>query len=182
MIRQTFYSVFSKPQYAALAIAVAFGVFAVATWIPNIPLISAVLLTPDSNLFTKLQFLSSLLGSITTNFSVVSMFSTVLISVLFGLQVSLLTYYVRKVKSGLRGMGGAGGAGVGGLVSGMLGVGCAACGTFVLTSVLVLFGASGLLALLPFKGEEFGFLGIGLLLYSLNSLTQKINEPLVCRI
>ena len=41
-------------------------------------------------------------------------------------------------------------------------------------------GAGGLLTFLPFGGEEFGFLGIGLLLYSIWLLLKKLEAPDVC--
>ena len=75
-----------------------------------------------------------------------------------------------------------GAAGIGGLVSGVFGIGCAACGTFILTPLLALFGATGLFSLLPFGGEEFGFIGVGLLVYSIYAVTKKINSPMVCDI
>jgi len=53
-------------------------------------------------------------------------------------------------------------------------------GTFVLSSVLALVGAGGILAYLPFNGVEFGFIGMGLLLYSAYAIIRKIQAPLVC--
>jgi hypothetical protein len=41
-------------------------------------------------------------------------------------------------------------------------------------------GATGLLALLPFDGQEFGLLGVGILGFSIFLAAKKINEPLVC--
>jgi hypothetical protein len=45
---------------------------------------------------------------------------------------------------------------------------------------LLLFGAGGLLALLPFHGAEFGVLGVILLGFSMQQLAKRINDPLVC--
>ena len=86
------------------------------------------------------------------------------------------------MRTGSPNVKGVGVAGIGGLVSGVFGIGCAACGTFIFTSVLALFGVGGILAYLPFGGEEFGFLGVALLVYSVYSLTKKITDPLVCPI
>jgi len=68
----------------------------------------------------------------------------------------------------------------GACASGLFGVGCAACGTFVLSPVLSFVGASGLIALLPFGGEEFGALGVAMLAFSLVLTARKIGEPLAC--
>ena len=73
-----------------------------------------------------------------------------------------------------------GASGIGGLISGFFGIGCAACGTFLLSSILILLGTGGLLAWLPFRGEEFGLLGVGLLLYANHMIVKKIQAPLVC--
>ena len=87
-----------------------------------------------------------------------------------------------RAKQASAGVGGASAVSIGGVVSGVLGIGCAACGTFVLTSVLALVGAGGLVTLLPLAGQEFGFLGAGLLLVANYLLLKKLSQPLVCPI
>tara|TARA_Y100000310_G_scaffold111677_1_gene110078 strand:- start:1888 stop:2124 length:237 start_codon:yes stop_codon:yes gene_type:complete len=72
------------------------------------------------------------------------------------------------------------GTGIGGFISGIFGIGCATCGSFIITPLLALIGAGGFLTLLPFGGEEFGFLGVGLLGFSVMSVAKKINQPSTC--
>src|SRR3546814_17586283 len=67
-------------------------------------------------------------------------------------------------------------ASFGGLATGLFGVGCAACGTFVLSPALTLVGISGLIAQLPFGGEGFGVLGVGMLGLSLVLPERRIAE------
>jgi amino acid transporter len=62
----------------------------------------------------------------------------------------------------------------------LLGVGCAACGGVLLSSILNIAGATTLLVALPYGGSEFLVLAIALLLYSVTSISKKINAPLVC--
>lgn len=174
--------VFSKRNYLALAIVISFIVFTLAVWLANFGLIMVIFGTETASVMTKVSFLWSLYGSITTNFTIVSAVYTVMISVLFGVQIALLTYYVRKVRGGVQNIKTAGATSIGGLVSGIFGIGCAACGTFILTSVLALFGATGLLTFLPWGGEEFGIIGVALLLYSIVLLVMKITGPVVCDI
>lgn len=176
-------TVLRKPKYLLTAITVAVLVFTFAIWLPNFSLLSQVL-HPDSagSITEKANFLWSLYGSIGTNFSLVSATYTIAIAILFGVNISLLAYYIARMRGGVRRVGSTSAAGIGGLVSGIFGIGCAACGTFILTSVLAVFGATGFLAFLPFGGEEFGFLGVLLLIYSIYILTKKINDPLVCDI
>lgn len=175
-------TVFAKPVYIFTAIFIAWAVFTFAVLLPNMQLIAVVLFSDTASAIEKVNFLFSLYGSIGTNFTLVSASATVVIAVLFGINVTLLLYYIRKVRGSASSVRSTGVAGISGLISGVFGIGCAACGTFVLTSVLALIGVGGLVAYLPFKGVEFGFIGIGLLLYSTYSLIRKINSPLVCRI
>src|SRR3546814_5312489 len=95
----------------------------------------------------------------------------------------MITYQFRLRRQLVRQTGQAGAAAsFGGLAAGLFGVGCAACGTFVLSPALTLLGISGLIALLPFGGEEFGVLGVGMLGLSLALTARRIAEPVVCSI
>ncbi len=171
-----------KPAYLLIAVLVAGVVFTLAVWLPNIRLISMVLFSDTASVLDKVYFLTSLYGSIGTNFTTVSASYTIAIVALFGINSALLTYYIRKMRGGMRGLSSTGAAGIGGLVSGVFGIGCATCGTFIITSALALFGATGFLAFLPLRGGEFGFVGVGLLMYSVYAVTRKIDEPMVCEI
>lgn len=92
----------------------------------------------------------------------------------------MMIYFLKnKIKEEKRRVGGA--SGIVGLVSGVIGVGCAACGSFLITS-LSLVGATGLLTFLPLEGGEFGIIGIALLGYAVYQLAQKIINPLICNI
>ena len=177
-----FRTVFPRAAYVLLTLTITWVVFTSAVWLPNSRLIGVVLLSGTASVSEKFGFLMSLYGSIGTNFTPVSASYTILIAVLFGINFSLFVYYIRRVRSGARRLKSTGAASLGGLVSGVFGIGCAACGTFILTSVLTLFGVSGIIVYLPLGGEEFGFLGVGLLLYSLHGLREKIDEPLLCRV
>ena len=72
--------------------------------------------------------------------------------------------------------------GVLGIISGILGVGCAACGAFLLTSVLSTFGVAEIISYLPLGGGEFGIIGIILLIVSIHLTAKKIVSPQVCSI
>lgn len=172
--------VFSKPRYITIAVLVTVIVFVFVVWFPNLRLIKEIIFNSGVSSISKISFLFSLFGSIKTNFSVISSIIAIIIAIMFGLNISLITYYIKtrqviKSKSGTH-------LSIGGLISGILGIGCASCGTFLLTPILSLFGASGFLTFLPFGGEEFGLIGIGLLLYSSYVTLKKIPEPLVCEV
>ncbi len=177
---KTLMSILVKPRYALLAIFVSIIVFTVAVWLPNLGLIYIVL--QKATIPEVMSLLWSLYGGIGTNFSLLSASYTTAIAVLFGVNISLLVYYVRRVRRGVGGAGSVSAVGAGGFISGIFGIGCAVCGTFLLTSLLALFGATGILVFLPFGGEEFGILGVILLLSSIFLLLRKIRDPLVCDI
>lgn len=171
--------IFQRPAYVLLVLLVGGGTFAFATWLPNLSLIVEIMGHPDATLAQKIELPLSLLGSITTNFSTLSATYTILISILFGVYITLLVYFLRNRITLVRESGVA--TGTLGIVSGLLGVGCAACGSLILTSVLSLVGASGVLAFLPLRGAEFGILGVLLLSWSTYVIAKHIVDPLVCK-
>lgn len=176
-IYQAFRHVFGSPRYAALALATALAVFVFATWLPNLGLIWEIGASSSVRLSDKIQILASLVGSITTNFTLFSALSLVAVALLFGANVAMIAYGVAlRRQFGQTGVT----ASVGGLAAGLTGVGCAACGTFLLAPMLAAAGATGFLAMLPFGGEEFSAAGIVLLCSSLFWTGKRLAAPLVC--
>ncbi len=180
MIYQALQKVFRKPIYMLLALMTSFVVFAFATWLPNIRLIMNVVGTSDIPFSQKLELPVTLLGSITTNFTLLAASYTIAIAILFGINLAMVIYYLRRRISETKQSGIA--TGFLGITSGILGMGCAACGSFLLTNILAFFGASGVLAFLPLAGEEFGILGVILLLVSVYLTAKQIENPAVCKI
>lgn len=88
--------------------------------------------------------------------------SLVVIALLTGVNVALLTYHVREYDLSASGGGGS----AFGVAIGVLGAGCAACGSTLLLGILTLVGAGGILSVLPYHGLEFTFLAIPVLLLS----------------
>ena len=163
-----------------LALCIAVVIFTFAIWLPNISLVVTIVTSDTLSWHEKLSFVWSLYGGISTNFSIVSATYTVVIALLTGVNLALLIYYVQKVKGSVRNMKDSSIASLGGIISGVFGVGCASCGTFIVASVLALFGAVGVLSILPFGGEEFGILGVLLLGYATYTIAKKIYTPFVC--
>ena len=172
--------VFVVPRYVVLALVVCAATFAFAVWLPNLTLLSHILGDPGAPLFFKLRIPLSFLGSIGTNFTLLSASYVILISAFSGINVAITAYYLSRRISAARNA--SIGLGVGGMVSSVLGIGCAACGSVVFTGLLSIAGVSGALVLLPLRGGEFGILGIRLLGISIAMLAKKVSDPLVCRI
>lgn len=168
--------VFSKFGYVVLAGVISMAAFAFSVWLPNLRLVKLITFNPDTSLFYKLDFLTGLLSGITTNFTFFSAFYTITVAMLFGINLAMIVYYLRSRREIIQ--KGTCAATVGGLMSGLFGVGCAACGSLFLSSTLSFFGAGAALAVLPLGGQEFGILSIGLLIVSTFFISRKINQKI----
>lgn len=90
------------------------------------------------------------------------------ISLLVGINIGMLVYHVREHELGAsEGTGSAAGVALG-----ILGAGCAACGSAILGGVLTLAGAGAVLTLLPLHGLEFTLLAFLAVLLSLFWIAQ----------
>lgn len=172
--------VYSRPVYVLITFLVAALTLSVLLLFPNRAVLIGVLASPVVSMVSKTAFFLTLYGSLVTNFTVISAVSTVLISFMFGVNAALLTYYVKRAKRLGKADRTLTFTGFGGFVSGVFGIGCAACGTIILTGIAKLIGIAGLLTLLPLHGAEFGIVGVALLGYTAYSLAQRINDPLLC--
>jgi hypothetical protein len=171
--------VFARPSYAALAGALAVLAFLWAVWFPNFGLIAEVFSAPDAPLTAKLGIALSLLGGIGTNFSPLSAGYTIAIAVLFGMTAAMIAYLLKQRRAGPAGQTIAIGSGA--VASGVLGIGCAACGSLILGAVIPSVGAAGaLVAALPLQGEEFGILSVVLLFVSLLLVSKNIAQTGAC--
>lgn len=98
-------------------------------------------------------------------------------SFLGGINIALAYTYIKVrgeivVKSGLY-------SGIG-LFFAFLGIGCAACGTAFLSVLLGFFGFSTMLNVLPYEGQEIGYVGLIFLCIATYSLSHKVMAPNVC--
>ena len=170
--------VFAYPPYIALAGVLAIVAFLLAVWFPNLGLIGEVFSSSSAPLATKLGIALSLLGGIGTNFSPLSAGYTIAIAVLFGISAAMIVYLLKQKRVAAAGQTIA--VGSGGVASGVVGIGCAACGSLILGAALPSLGAAGALAVLPLNGGEFGILGVVLLFISLLLISKRISAPLIC--
>lgn len=180
MVCQVLGRVFRHVRYIMGAAGVAFTVLSAALLLPNADVILQVFSSGAVSLSLKFSFLFGLYGSLATNFTLFSGLYLVLVAVLFGINIGLLTFYIRRRQVKSRNTT-APLASLGGIVSAALGIGCAACGSVILTAVLSIFGAGGLLVFLPLHGIEFQFIGILMLCFSIYYLIKRINDPLICK-
>ena len=176
-VRAAFREVFVRPSYVALASGLAVVALLLAIWLPNLSLLAQVFSDAGISLDAKLGIALSLLAGIATNFNLLSASYTVAIAVLLGVDVALITYLMKQ-KRATAGKNVA--LSTSGLASGIVGIGCAACGSLILGGVLPSLGVAGALAALPLNGEEFGLLAVALLFASLILVARSIAEPAGC--
>lgn len=172
----TIAKVLTNPKYLTLSVLVTLIVIAFAAWLPNLHLITKTMTSSAMTLWQKTNLLTGLLGSLQTNFTPLSRAVTFISAGLAGIQVSLLVYYLKQTARIQQSMG----MSAVGVTASMLGVGCASCGSVVLTSLIGFGSATAVLGFLPFRGQEFGLLGIAILLFAIHITIKKINDPLVC--
>ncbi len=170
-------NIFTNARSALVALGVATLVFVLALWFPNLRLLLSVWTDTSVSFGDKLALPASLLPSIMTNFTLLSASYTIAIALLAGINVALMLHLMRT-----RRLSGGSGAliSVSGMFAGTLGMGCAACGSLILTSIVGTAGGISVLTLLPLGGSEFGMLSVALLGYSTYLLAKQITKPLVC--
>ena len=172
--------VFRDPRYLILAAMVGLTAFAFSVWFPNLGLMGEIFMNSNTPLSSKIQFAVNLLGGIRTNFSVLSASYTIAIAALFGINITMIVYYLKKKRAVLQRTELA--TSFGAALAGIFGVGCAACGSFLLSATLSAIGATGALALLPLRGGEFGILSVILLTIAIYLIARKINDPTICKV
>ena len=180
MIARALAQVFSRGWYVLLAAIVALATFVLTTWLGNLGLVWQITTSEGLRLADKARILLALTGSIGTNFTIFSAATTIAIAILFGLNAALMIYGFRERRMVRQSGAAVSAANIGGLVSGLFGIGCAACGSFVLGPGLTYLGAATLVTLLPFGGEEFGGVGVGMLVLSIILQAKKIGQPAIC--
>ena len=177
MIIKAFKAVFGDWKYVLLASLITLGILVFATWATNLKLLFSLLTAPSVPLTEKIMLPFDDFGSLISGVSPRSSFYTIASALLTGINVSLITYYIRRERRISRAGATAGSLG---LVSGILGVGCAACGSLIVMSAFGTAVGASIIAFLPLHGEEFGIAGVLLLGISAYVSAKQIAKPLVC--
>ncbi len=163
-----------------VGVSVFLFVLTVVVVLPNAKLLALVWFDDAVTLATKGGLLISLYGSLLSNQTWVSGSIALITAFLAGLNAALLTLYIRTTGKGVK-VTHISAASVGGIVAGLFGIGCAGCGSIILTSVLATAGATAILSL-PFDGVEIGIVGIVLLVYATKKLVAEIKKGNVCNV
>lgn len=167
---------FRRPWYISLSGMVSCTVISVLILLPNFPLLKVTLVSDYFSYSEKFLMLVRSFGAFETNFTRFSQVTTILVSILIGLQVSLLVMYVRKrtqIKKSI-------GASTVGTIVSLLGVGCTACGSVILSSIFGISAVTAVLGWLPFNGTEITIVGLLMLIWSVWYTAYKCSVPVSC--
>lgn len=169
-----------RPRYALLMVASSFTFWLLNLYIPNRQSIHLFLGLDTLTFFKRWGIVKGIIANYISNLGPAPIFQSLLISILFGLNLSLVAYLLVRRKTLIRDASSAA-SGILGSVSALLGIGCSACGSVLLTTSFSIFGGVGLVSLLPFKGKEFFYFSFILLTLSIYMIAKKMTEPLVCK-
>lgn len=179
MLINVFKEVFRNRGYVFLTTIVALIFILFAILLPNIPLLFQLLQGINAPLL-KAEILFNLLAGIQTNFTPANRIFTFIIAIFFGIYISLFVFFWKRRKKMIAQTRTK--TGFIGLVNGMLGVGCASCGSFLLSTIFSTAGAVGIITLLPLKGVEFAILSVVLLSFSIYTLSKNIVNAGLCKV
>lgn len=171
-------TVFRHPTYTIVAILVALFLLLLAIWLPNLTFLRHVADSDTYSLSAKLNIYWTSIGFLKTNFTVLTRTFTIIVVALSGINIAMLTFYIRnRIK-----LEKAAGIGIVGTAAGLLGVGCTSCGSVILSSIIGIGASNSFLGFFPLKGAEFGILGTIIILFSIYLIAHKIKNPNLCKI
>ena len=164
--------ILERKRYFIFTVSVFTILLFLTIWIPNFPLLKTILLSPRLSILEKLNFLKNSLLTLETSFTPASRILTIVFLLLLSLTLSLTVFYFSRRTDDLSSLG----SSLPATIIGIIGVGCASCGSFLLP----LLGLTAALGFLPLKGLEFSLASILLLLFSLDRLLTIINQKNLC--
>lgn len=172
--------VFGRVGYVAFALGVGTAAFLSMTWIGALGLVSQILADDGLPLPERFRIVGKLLALSLADLGISNSLYILLVSLLLGVNVSLLAFYLRMYRSSPSSTTIS--AGLMGSVAAFFGFGCAACGSVFLLSLTATLGGSSLLVALPYQGMELSVVGMLFLVISAYLLARAINKPPVCPI
>lgn len=127
--------------------------------------------------FARFSLAARTLFDVTSTFTTSTLLVALLGSLMGGINLSMAYTYMRLRGDVIVGSGLYSGIG---LFFAFLGIGCAACGTALLSVILGFFGFTAMLQVLPYQGQEIGYIGLIILCIATYALAQKVSAPNVC--
>ncbi len=170
-------SVYKNPKFLFLNLGLFLLLLLFIIWLPNLGFILRRLFLSDLSFSDRIDFFLSTLGALQTNFTFASRIFSLLVILFFSVNLTMFIFYLQEAWSFQRETS----SSLLGAILGLVGVGCASCGSVILSSVFGFTIAAGILTFLPFKGLEFSFVSLIFLGISILWLAKKINKGIACK-
>ncbi len=175
-LRDALKETFSDPKGWAAAVSGSLFVILLAMLLPSSHLLKFVLGERQFSAWLKLMTAFQVFWNGRIVFVHEGGWLTLVMAGLFGLNAAMIAHYMRRQVRLNR----TAGASAVGVLIGLLGVGCASCGSVFLSSLLGVGATVGALSWLPLHGQEFTWIGIAIVLASISAIARKIVEPASC--
>lgn len=169
--------VFRQSRFVLYGLLSAFAAWILITVIMQFRFWGQILSIPELPLSTQLEIILTSFGIWGSGFTAKTFVAALSIILLTGVNSSLFIYFLQHRIQILR----ASSLGWWGMTLSLFGVGCASCGSALLTALIGFGAATTVVAALPFHGSEFLVFGILSILISIVLFARKIANPDVCR-
>ena len=166
-----FVSVMRRPKYILIAVAVGFFMSGFIIWSLNFDLVKYIVIEAPISVGEKIRFFWDVQTGIYTAYNSLQATGIISFSLLFGINISLITYVFKTV--GLKSIPKKSGGG--GLILALLSGGCVACGTSILAPLFATLGATSSVIVSDIS-NILNWLGSILILYSIYKLGGVINN------
>lgn len=162
------------PQYIFMAMVLSVVFLWFLLWIFNLALLGQTFFDSSLSISGKLGVIFGIFGSIFTNFEAVQATTLVVFAILFGINISILIFVIKSRGRAFKNSG----KSAAGVVFAVIATGCGACGTSILTPILLSIGSTGAVALSGTIGLIISYLSMALILYSIYSLGASVATAL----
>ncbi len=156
LVARTLRLVLTIPTYAIVAVVTGWIALTLFALSQNLQLVTDFVIGGSLPLTDRLVLITEQYPFVGTTYGTVDGAALLLVVAFTGANLALVAYHVREHDLSASG----GSTSAFGVALGLIGAGCAACGSAILLGVLSLVGASGLVLLLPFDGVEFSILAV----------------------
>jgi hypothetical protein len=166
--------VFKNPLHVVCALLLALCIFFGPGIFQSVYLFKLIAEEPDTTVLHAFSESLALIWSVTADLDTTTLVINAAVAILIGTNLVLSWYYFEeygRLSKTLRT------AGLLGTLSGLIGAGCAACGSLAFVPLLTFLGGVGLLDSLPLHGNEISLIGIVLLVTSMVLQARAIRNP-----
>ena len=176
--KKAIYKVFRNKRYVAIGFIFAMFVYLLSVLTHKAEFVGFAIKSELFDFTQKIKLIFGALLSIDTNFiSYFSFWVVVLLALIAGINIAMLVYLLRRQAKVRKEAG----ASIFGVIAGMLGIGCAACGSVILTTIFGLGFTASLISFLPLDGAEFMIIALIVMMGSVYYISRKITNPMVCK-